>query len=578
MISRLEGSLPEIHALAATGLSLPAGARATWAKGFLVEAPRGAPPRLSWWSAPPLTGTPLMWSDEGDMTWVYFGSQHPRTRTRDALSPDWLLRLLTSPEVANDLSGVFALAVLHKPTRQVLIVSDRLGVQAVHYGSDDEATWRASTHLLWLLLANRHDGSVDASGFLTHMAFGYGVEPHRRVYRGIDVTAPSGFIRFSDGPCESGVYWEPPEPLPGNRLSDATALVDALRTAAERPMPGVGLFLGITAGKDSLCLASIAPPAMRLQTGTLGVTGCDDRVQGEQIADHLGWPHVSAGVCSAEDFFEWADFVAFQSAGLSTVSYVDMAAFVATHVPRGSAFVMGEGGECVRDFFHAAGRSSLQMLQEEYMTPGAYLRETLASPLLRRLADYPASVLSEAQAFAGRADADAFVSFFYRFRRMPGNFSLRHAVLSALRPKLSPFIDHDFVDATYSLSLEEHNQSAVHRRIIATARPDLLRFFEEPVRKARSTQGWPERFETLRSELGRRWAPLLALSDDVLDPRGVLALCEASATQPRSVYHLLRLYSFTLGRALLRIDPAARLAEILADRSGPPLQCAELPE
>jgi hypothetical protein len=551
-------------------LAKPDGMTVTYARGVMIEARAGTVPTMSLWTATAGTATPVTWRDEGSVACAYVGAQHPRSRSARALSLEWLRELVERPSLACELSGVFALFVIDKPNRRVLLVGDRLGVQAVHHGVDGRGTWRASTHLFWLLLANQHDGRVDDRGFFAHMAFGYGVDPHRDVYRGIGSLPPAGYLSFDGRRVAQGVYWRAPEPSDTRGLADVGSLVGALQhglraqTEAEQP------FLGLTAGKDSLCLAAVTPPSVTPRTGTLGAVGCADRVQATRVARTLDWPHVSSGVCGEDEFWAWADYIATHSAGLATVSYADMAAFVAREVPAGSAFVMGEGGECVRDFFRSDDASALDRLVKDYMTPPELLRGTLAGDQLHALEGYPERLIAALRATIDARDDDHFVSHFYRFQRMAGNFSLRNAVLSSIRPKLSPFLDSAFIDATYGLALAEYRGSALHRRIITHARPALAPYFDRPIKSRVSTQEWPMRLPGLLRELSRRLRDMSAYADDVVDPSGVQALCEATERGVgRSVYHLFRLYSFVAARALLRNRATEHLRSIDAEVSTP---------
>ena len=535
-----------------------------YARGLLVEAgASGATPRLSVWTAPDGEGTPILWGSDAHIAWAYLGAQHPRTHSGDALSAAWLRRLLQSPTVAQELSGVFALIVVDRQVQRVLLVGDRLGVQGVHYGFDSSGNWRASTHMLWLLLANGHDGSVHEDGFLTHMAFGYGVDPNRDVYLGVRTLSPSGYASFQADRVTRGTYWDAPEPASSVSLDDVAELVDGLQAGINATVGLQQPFMGLTAGKDSLCLAAVMPPVQPIRAGTLGAKGCADHEQALSVSALLGWTHAAEGVCDSTDFWHWADHVAFQSAGLATVSYADMAAFVANQVPSGSVFVMGEGGECVRDFFPGEGRSALDRLVGDYMTPVAFLQATLAPAGRAQLGGYPDSLISSLRATLDSLDDAHFVSNFYRFQRMAGNFSLRNAVLGTIRPKLSPFLDSRFIDLTYGVSLAEHVGSAIHRRIIMHANRNLVSYFDAPVQSGISTQEWPARLPELAAEFEARMRQLSEHADDVLDPIGVHDLCVAMRRKPdRAAYHLFRLYSFIAARALLRVDAPTRLSSI----------------
>jgi hypothetical protein len=493
---------------------------------------------------------------------VFFGAQHPCTVTPDALSSAWTRRVLDNPACAQQLSGVWSLIVFDKAGDTLHAFSDRLGVQGLHFGRSRTGAWHLSTHLPWLLLNLEHDGSVDDDSFASHLAFGYAVDPHRDVYRGVRSVRPAHCVRLTRDEAMQTRYWSPPQ-ASGADACDPDTLVDALRGAIFATTDRSRVFLGLTAGKDSLCLASAIPDGRYPETGTLGANGCADRRQGSAIARAMRWPHVAASLCTGADFGAWADYVAFESAGLATVSYVDMAAFAVRAVPPGCAFVMGEGGECVRDFFASPSQPAMQTLVDDYMTPPDYLFTTLVPRLTQRLAGYPVALVDSLYASSGGGDVDQFLSTFYRMQRMPGNFSLRHAVLSSLRPKVSPFLDSRFIDTTYGLSTSTHAQSRVHRRVIAHGRPALLPYFETPIKADIATQNWMQRFPRIANEFRRRLAEALTCCDDVLHPEGVLALCDATAAQPsRAIYHLFRLFSFARCRLQLRQSASARLATL----------------
>jgi hypothetical protein len=546
-------------------VELPEGAQLTWSRGLMAEvgtSPLGLSCRLSQWAAEPGTGTPLLWRENTAVTWAYFGAHHPFAISRDVLSSEWVERIFVEPSLARELTGVFSFFAIDARRGRAIIVGDRLGVQALHYGHDRHGTWRISTHAMWLMLANGHDGAVEPAGFLAHMGFGYPVAPHTEVYRGVCKMPPAGYITVGLDSLRQATYAAPV--VPGETLQDELIprLVFAVDSAMNSTLGSHQPLLGLTAGKDSLCLASIATRPML--TGTLGVPSCADQVQARHISNTLGWPHLVGTVCSPELLPAWASHVSFQSAGLATASYVDMAAFVDAYVPRGSAFVMGEGGECVRDFFQANGRPALTTLQQDYVTPVDYLRETLVPALLHELRDYPGALLASVRDGRGQEDDRLFATYFYRFQRMPGNFSLRHAVLGSLRARLSPFLDTRFMEHAYGLHPQEHTNSRVHRLMIAYSRPALLQFFERPARTPYSAQHWHERFaDGMGPAVEQILVDALPYCDDVFAPHGIRDMCRRNIVKPsRAIYHLLRIVSFVLARRLLRAEAATQLGEI----------------
>jgi hypothetical protein len=552
-------------------MKLPDGARTAWAIGWLVEMPQsvsGVTPDFQVWKANPGMGTPLIWYNDAALAWMYFGTEHPCAVSSDVLSPAWLDRLAADPSLASQLPGVFSLVVFDRRRDTLTVYGDRLGVQAVHLGEDAKGTWRMSTHLTWLLLAAGHDGSVNEAGFFSHMGFGYTVSGDDGVYDGVRKLPPSGYVRFGATGLQEGAYWTPPEPTEPLGAGQVEETVADLRAAIRSSLTGDRIFLGLTSGKDSLLLASLLPEGFRLRSGTFGHFESADQLQADQIQAVLGATHTQSPVCPAREFAAWAVHVSFQSGGLTTASYVDKAYFTGTHIPPGWPYVMGEGGECVRDFLGKEGKPPIQNLTEQYMTPIAYLRSALSSRLSGLLDDYPANLLSYSKTIAGQSDDEAFVFQFYRYQRMPGNFSLRHAVLSSLRPRLSPLLDPRFIDRNYALDTQYYRGAGFHRQLIAHARPSFLPFFDKPVVSPHSPQDWANRLRTGVGEtLVQMIDEALPLCDDVFDPDGVRALGRATIEQPsRAMYLLFRIVSFAQARRFLRLDARERLAAIAITR------------
>jgi hypothetical protein len=466
--------------------------------------------RFQVWEADPGQGTPAVWEEREDLAWGYFGAQEV------ALEADCVARLFEDPERARELSGVFALLAVDRSRHRVLAINDKLGVQAVYYNQG-----RAATHLMWLLQDSGHDGTVEPEGFWAHMVFGYTARP---VYRGVEKLGQASHVVLEGDAARSRVYWTAPE-LQTNAEAGLEPLAEALRQAAPRH----GL-LGATAGKDSLVLAAALAQNPPCWTGTFGVAGCADQAQGEELSRRLGTPHLTRGVCrNGEDFGRWASHVAFHSAGLATASYADMAAFVGETVPPGATFVMGEGGECVRDFFRPG------LLRERYMTALEHLQETLAMET-----ELPPAAQDGLK--------------FYRTERMPGNFSLRHAVLAVLRPRASPFLANGFVEPAFALDRRWHEGARLHRALLEQLRPQWLDLFDAPACAGISTQDWERRFAgEIGEQVGRMLEEDLRACADVFRAEGVRSLCERTIRRPgRAMYHLFRLLSFARARQMLR--------------------------
>lgn len=553
-------------------VEIPEGAQITWAKGIMVEVPQSDSfdaTRIYAWPSAEGEGSPLIWFKDQKFTWVYFGAQNPQTISDKVLSRIWVESVFDDPAFARQLTGVFAFVAIDRMRGRIIVFGDRLGVQPLYYARDEFNPWRISTHLMWLLLANRHDGTVNQMGFLAHMTFGYSVSPYGEVYKNVQKLPPAGYLVLEGNRAiDAGVYWSQPKKSKAFDENETHTLVKTLGSAMASSLSGDGICLGLTAGKDSLCLASAVNNKLRPTAGTFGVDGCADHLQAEEISSKLGFPWLFGGVCPDEEFSDWATYIAFHSAGLATISYVDMAYFAGNSIKPNIAFVIGEGGECVRDFFVRNGQEPLTTLQAEYMTPFQFLQKTLPPALVTLLGSYPESMLNPVREISLASDDYDFAMEFYRYQRMPGNFSLRHAVLSPLKAKISPFLDSRFIDSTYALDRNYYINSRLHRMIIESATPNLLPFFDFPIKGGKTVQNWRGRFSKgVGTIVYKLLDENLGSCTDLFSAVGVRALCAETIQKPsRAIYHLLRILSLILSRHLLKTERENHVATINENR------------
>lgn len=484
--------------------------------------------------APPGEGTPFTGGSGVRYCWLWLGAGATE------LDEDRVARLFDNPAGFASFNGVWAFLAADLAGRRTLCAADRLGIQAVYYRPDHGF---ASTNPMWLLTATGHDGSYSPEGLADHLGFGYAIHPERQLYRGMVRLAPATYRIAREGTARTGFYWN--GETEDNHEPDLERLARILRDASR--ISGRKPYFGLTAGKDSLCLAAAA------QTGcgiTFGDPACADQIQGRALAAALDWEHRRATLCQPADFSRWVHWIAEHSAGLTTASYVDMLDAVERTIPPGGAFVMGEAGECVRDFFPAGTGSPVDYLAQNYVTPAEFLRQTL-TPDLRPDSDYPRRLLERAGLLEGDP-AEAALRF-YRNCRMPGNFAQRHAILSPLRAKLAPFADTGFIDHAYGLGLDWFRASRLHREIIQHTRPDLLRFFDHPVSGAASAQGLPARMAgPLRIALQEILEDAGPSLPECWDHAGIAGMVNLTPPPDRAVYYLLRLATLAVAAKLMK--------------------------
>lgn len=505
----------------------------------------GTSPVISYWQSSVGRGTPFKVLEEGGVIGLVFGSVDS-----DKFTLEVARELLAGDYDCLELSGVFALFILDAERNELLVMNDRIGVQSVFYVRT-ESEIHVSNHLGLLLHISKHSGNYDHEKLYEHLSFGYVVSRESTIYQGV-MKLPSGSVgRFGDGGYAVESYWDPSLCANDALVAEAAPQIEGiLKMAVAKPSSWDGLFLGLTAGKDSLCLASVCRRGDRdVMGGTFGRPDSADSVQGRELARDLGWRYSSGSVCENSDFRSISEKVAFDSGGLATCSYVDMAQFCLQSIPHGWGYVMGEGGECVRDFFTNSGESPIKVITNQYLTPFSYISKTLRRIPVLKESDYLNHWESEIREYLGTGlDADHLALEFYRKKRMPGNFSQRHSVLSAIRPKLSPFLDSDFIDRTWSLGVDVYHDSGLHREIVAASDAELLPYFDSPDSSMNSVQDWGGRFglgigsqilDCIESQGGESFLHL----------DSVRMLVESvSRENERPAYYVLRLLSLVLAR------------------------------
>jgi len=323
-------------------------------KGFLIgpidlTERRSSAPECQVWCGEEGEGSPITVYNDPDVLSACFGALDRRYLSRwgkeeAVIWPRLTRDLLKRPEVAQNLSGTFAIACVDKKAHRTIFLTDKSGIQGIYYAFDGKSLV-LSTNLMWLLLALGHSGEPDEFACFLHFAFGYTVFTNQTLYKGVKrVSAASRVVADADGVKERR-YWFPPE-MAQVLDYDAEELAQCIGECIDKSLgPSWRPFLGLTSGKDSLCLLAAATRyGLHPLTGTFGSEGCADRVQARDIAARLHLEHVEAGLCSLADFGDECSEIALYSGGLATASYVDMCCFVRNSIPPGYAYVMGEGG------------------------------------------------------------------------------------------------------------------------------------------------------------------------------------------------------------------------------------------
>jgi Glutamine amidotransferase domain len=526
--------------------------------GFLIGpvVPSGSlesSPELRVWSDSEDDGAPIFMHEDADVLSACCGHLDHRELSRWGASPEGALPrlardLLEQPELATHLSGTFGVVCVEKVSNRVVMVCDKAGIQGLYYGSKDGNLF-LSSNLMLLLDTLGHTGAPNRLACFQHFAFGYPVFSDQTPYRGVKRVPPGSFV-VADKTVRAVRYWSPPGP--GDAVADGP--LDLARCMGEciETTPGSRPFLSVTSGKDSLCLAVAARGAgVDVLTGSMGRDGSADSVLGEQVSSELGFEFVRGEMCNLSAFPDACLRMARYSAGMATLSLVDMFQFYRETVPPGCTHIIGE--QLLRPPYPLSREDPVGSFTGSYMTPARCLISTMTEPFSGYLEGYPHSTVRWLEDRAGSEAYLASAREFFVSQQLPGNFSRRHGVLSAVRSKLSPFLSNRLLHATFAQTDDRYEAEALHREIIASVNDRLLPHLDRPKALSRDTQDWYWRFrhgfgETIREMLEGS----LGSCSDVFEKTKVLALCDENLKRPsRDIFFFFRLLCYALARTML---------------------------
>jgi asparagine synthase (glutamine-hydrolysing) len=201
---------------------------------------------------------------------------------------------------AEHLVGMFAIAIVDRTRRRLVLVRDRLGIKPL-YLAESPGRLRFASTLPALLRAGDVDTTIDPVALHHYLSWHSIVPAPRTLLRGVTKLPPATVrIVEADGRTRDHVYWRPDYVRdPGRDAGQwQEALRGALRTAVERRLVAdvpVGVLL--SGGLDSsLIVALLAEAGQRdLQTFSIGFEGAG----GEQ-GDEFGYSDVIARTFGTE--------------------------------------------------------------------------------------------------------------------------------------------------------------------------------------------------------------------------------------------------------------------------------------
>lgn len=208
------------------------------------------------------------------------------------------------------VNGMFALAVVDRDARALLLARDRFGEKPLYYGWQGDAFLFASE----LKALRRHPsfrGELDRDAVAQYLRFGYVPAP-RSIYAGIAKLEPGQWLSLQLDAAQSrpkiASYWTPPLPLPRSTMDEheaVEALDTVLRKAVRMRMEAdVALGAFLSGGIDSSTIVALAQAqsAQPVRTFSIGFhdRSLDESMHGRAIARALGTQHTEMFVGPAD--------------------------------------------------------------------------------------------------------------------------------------------------------------------------------------------------------------------------------------------------------------------------------------
>lgn len=201
-------------------------------------------------------------------------------------------------DLFDSLYGNFALAVVDRRNKAVLLAVDRVGIEAMCYGTGDSGSFifGSTTNAV-----RRHPdiGATIPMQAIYDYLVSWTLHSPWTIYKEQSKLLPGQFLRWQDGEIETGFYWrmpyqESPEAESGELSRE---LLDVLRGGVSRSVGDsdpatLGAFL--SGGLDSSTLTGlVAELHGKLNTFTIGfdIERFDERAYARLAARHFGTSH-----------------------------------------------------------------------------------------------------------------------------------------------------------------------------------------------------------------------------------------------------------------------------------------------
>jgi len=212
------------------------------------------------------------------------------------------------PSAVSRLLGMFAIALWHKPTGELHLLRDRLGVKPLYYYWD-KRTLAFASELKALRAFDCWTPQVDREGVLDYFRYGYIGHP-RTIYQNVFKLQPGHrMVLRAQGSLEQVRYWDAAAQF-GKRLASSedeiadeleSLMISAFQYRMVSDVP-VGVFLsgGVDSSLVTAVLQKHATQQIRTFTVGFGESDFDEAPHAEAVARHLGTNHTTRILTSSQ--------------------------------------------------------------------------------------------------------------------------------------------------------------------------------------------------------------------------------------------------------------------------------------
>jgi asparagine synthase (glutamine-hydrolysing) len=396
----------------------------------------------------------------------------------------------------SQLQGAFCTAVLDERTKRLVLTSDLLGSYPL-YWYNGEHRFVFASELKAVLRDSAVHHAAEPRAVADYLTFGF-LCGTKTLAKQVHLLPSASILTFcwEDGSCTIERYWrlhQAFQPWDGSKAAYVEKLGQAFNGAVQRALSGTyGFGVSLSGGLDSRAILSAIDCAQTpVSTYTLGVKGCADEVIAEKLSRIAGTKHRFFELDSrylGEFLANLRKMVSLTDGMYLSHGLTEMLALQFLEDADFSVLLRGHGGELAKVSLawplHTDERIHRMRSTEEfipyilqrvnYISHGVALHELFTDEWFAQMEGAAQQSLEASIADVPLAPAD-LCSYLY-LEEHHRRFTVPSLELfrTMFEVKL-PFLDPDFLTVLFRAPAPWRDSTAIHRAIIGTNHPAMLR-------------------------------------------------------------------------------------------------------